>query len=199
MKMDKATFYVKQQLTKKRFEHSERVVTQALKLAKCYNIDQKSVQLAAILHDCAKDLPQESLCKIIKTNDLPDDLLDYHHELWHGPVGSVLVAQDLGITDIDIQQAVRYHTTGRPQMSVLELIIYVADYIEPARSFNGVDEVRKIAQTDLVHAAWLATRNTMQFLLQTKAQIYPDTNSLYNDLTKQLFNRKQINDGGNNL
>lgn len=188
MKIDEAIPYVEKQLTTKRFKHSLRVVDQALELADQFTLDREKVGLAAIFHDYAKDLPVEKLRQLMIESTLPKDLLKFHHELWHGPVASLLIQREFGITDLDIQHAIRYHTTGRSQMSQLELIIYVADYIEPARNFPGVEEVRGIARVDLVQAAWLATRNTMQFLMHQKAQIYSDTNEAYNDLTKRLFN-----------
>lgn len=187
MKIDDVIPFVEKQLTTKRFKHSLRVVDQALELAYKFDGDLENVGLAAILHDYAKDLPVDKLRQLMMDSTLPKDLLTFHHELWHGPVASLLIQREFGITDVDIQHAIRYHTTGRSQMSQLELIIYVADYIEPGRSFPGVEEVRQMAQVDLVHAAWLATRNTMQFLMQRKAQIYSDTNEAYNDLTQRAF------------
>lgn len=191
MRMDEAIPYVKRNLTDDRFQHSLRVVEQALELAVRYGVDREKAGLAAVFHDYAKDLPLEDLQKVIMESSLPKELLQYHHELWHGPVGSVLMRREFGVQNIDIQDAVRYHTTGRAGMSQLELVIYVADYIEPARNFPGVEEVRKIAQEDLSYAAWIATRNTIRFLLEQQALIYPDTNAAYNDLTHHVFQANQ--------
>src|SRR5690625_5402966 len=71
-------------------------------------------------------------------------------------------------------------------MSKLEMIIFLADYIEPGRNFPGLEEVRDIAQKDLNHACWMVSRNTIQFLMQKRARIYPDTFHAYNDFTKRL-------------
>lgn len=187
MEMDEAILHVEKQLTNRRYQHSLRVVKQALELSRQYSINEDKVKLAAILHDYAKDLPIGVLKQTIMENDLPQEFLQFHHELWHGPVGALLINRVFNITDIDILHAVRYHTTGRSGMSKLELVIYVADYIEPARSFPGVEEVREVAQVDLVYAAWLATRNTIEFLMHKRALIYPDTIEAYNDLTKRVF------------
>ncbi|WP_163970062.1 bis(5'-nucleosyl)-tetraphosphatase (symmetrical) YqeK [Oceanobacillus halotolerans] len=186
MNKEKAISIVKPQLTEERFEHTLRVTQTALELAETYNVNKEKVELAGILHDYAKYRPKEELKRSILTSNLPKDLLDYHHELWHGPAGALLLEQEHGINDSDVQQAIRYHTTGKANMSMLEMIIFIADYSEPGRDFPGVQEVRDIVHHDLYRASWLATRNTINFLMQKNATIYPDTFHAYNDLTRQL-------------
>jgi len=187
MKIDEAVLLVQSQLTTKRFDHTMRVAQTAKELADLYDVDVKKVDLAATLHDFAKDFPVEKLKQVLDKSQSPEDLLLYNQELWHGPVGAYLLETKYGITDTDILHAVRFHTTGRAQMSKLELIVYVADYIEPGRQFPGVDTVRNIAQNDLYEAAWTVARNTIQFLLKKNALVYPDTIDIYNDLTRRLF------------
>jgi predicted HD superfamily hydrolase involved in NAD metabolism len=187
MNKDKAIEAVKQQLTRERFEHTLRVAETGIHLAKLYNASTEKTELAAIFHDYAKyRAPEEMASWIKREKTLPKDLLNYHHELWHGPVGAVLVERECGIKDKDVLSAIRYHTTGRAMMSKLEMVIFLADYIEPKRSFPGVEEVREIAETDLVHATWMAARNTCIFLMQKKATVYPDTFYAYNDLTSRV-------------
>ena len=187
MKIDEATILVQSQLTTKRFEHTMRVAQTAKELAELYDVDVKKAELAAILHDFAKDFPIEKLRDVLDKGDYPKDLLLYSQELWHGPVGAYLLESKYGITDKDILHAVRFHTTGRAQMSKLELIVFVADYIEPGRQFPGVEAVRQIARKDLYKAGWTVARNTIQFLLGKNALVYPDTIDIYNDLTRRLF------------
>jgi len=187
MKIKEAELLIQSQLTAKRFEHSLRVAATAKELASLYHEDEKKVELAAILHDYAKDFPTDKLKQLLVKGGFPEELLLYNQELWHGPVGSYIIKSEHGITDMDILNGVRFHTTGRAGMSKLELIIYVADYIEPGRQFPGVNEVRKIAQSNLSKAAWLVSSNTIQFLLQKNALVYPDTIHVYNDLTRSLF------------
>ena len=191
MRIDQAIPHVKSQLTKKRFDHTIRVVEQAIELAELYDVDTEKASLAAVFHDYAKNRPLEEMRRLIIESTLPKDLLNHHHELWHGPVGSILVKREHGVIDMDIHSAIQYHTTGKAHMSKLELVIYVADYIEPGRDFPGVEEVRMIAQKDLIQAAWLVSRNTIQFLLEKRAQVYPDTYHAYNDLTRRLFERQE--------
>lgn len=186
MKIDEAIMLVQSQLSIKRFEHTMRVAETAKELAHLYHVDLQKAELAAILHDYAKDFPVNKLKQILMEGHFPQDLLHYDKELWHGPVGAYILRTEYGISDTDILHAVRFHTTGRSKMSKLELIIYVADYIEPGRQFPAVHEVRTIAQEDLFKAAWAVSRNTIQFLLKKNTLVYPDTINVYNDLTRRL-------------
>ncbi|MFD1038548.1 bis(5'-nucleosyl)-tetraphosphatase (symmetrical) YqeK [Virgibacillus byunsanensis] len=186
MNKDEAILLVKPHLTKERFDHTLRVATTAEELAGKYNESKEKVELAAIFHDYAKYRPKEELRRRIIKSSLPKDLLHYHHELWHGPVGALLIEQEYGITDRLIQSAIRYHTTGKANMSKLDMIIFIADYMEPGRTFPGVDEVREIAQDDLIHACLMASRNTIQHLMNKNASVYPDTFYTYNDLINRI-------------
>ncbi|WP_026906254.1 bis(5'-nucleosyl)-tetraphosphatase (symmetrical) YqeK [Paucisalibacillus globulus] len=177
---------VETHLTKPRFEHTVRVAETAVRLAQIYNVSSEKAELASIFHDYCKYRSLDEMKRIIQTTYLPKDLLLYHHELWHGPVASIMIEQEYGIKDDAIQSAVYCHTTGRANMSDLELIIFVADYIEPGRSFPGLDEVRDMATQDLVKAAWMVSRNTINYLTEKKNRIYPDTFHAYNDLTRLL-------------
>ncbi|HLS07620.1 bis(5'-nucleosyl)-tetraphosphatase (symmetrical) YqeK [Lentibacillus sp.] len=192
MKTDEAIDIVRPHLKQNRFEHTLRVAETAVDLAENFGEPVEKIKLAAILHDYAKYFPLEKMAQIIKDNDLPQDLLSYHHELWHGPVASVIIEKDHGITDADIKNAVRFHTTGRAGMSKFETILFIADYIEPGRSFPGVEDVRRKAHTDLYSALWMALRNTIQFLVGKDSTVYPDTFYAYNDLTIRL-------NGGNGI
>lgn len=182
MKRDKALAYVQSQLDKDRYEHTLRVADVAVQLAQINNVSKSKAELAAIFHDYAKNRNTNELKRWIKNSYLPKDLLSYDDELWHGPVGSILVEHECGITDRDILNAIRYHTTGHVNMNHLALITFVADYIEPARNFPGIAEVREIATIDLSQAAKLALRNTIHYLLEKGMPVYPDTIHAYNNL-----------------
>ncbi|SFA69844.1 putative HD superfamily hydrolase of NAD metabolism [Lentibacillus halodurans] len=192
MKADEAIDIVKPHLKQERFDHTLRVADTAVELAEKYDVQAEKAELAAILHDYAKYFPLDKMSQIIKESELPNDLLDYHHELWHGPAASVILQQEYGVTDSEIRSAIHYHTTGRANMSQMETILFVADYIEPGRSFPGVQEVRETAKTDLDRAAWMALRNTIQFLVGKQATVYPDTFYAYNDLTLRITGGNQI-------
>lgn len=186
MNIEEAILIVQSQLTTKRFEHSLRVADTAKKLANLYGTDEEKAELAGILHDYAKCFTMDKLRQLLIEGQFSEDLLLYHQELWHGPVGAHIMKTKYGMTDVDVLNAIQFHTTGRAQMSKLELVIYVADYIEPGRQFPEVEEVRHIAQEDLYQAAWTISSNTIRFLLQKNMLVYPDTIHVYNDLTRRI-------------
>jgi len=180
MDRNKALHILKEHLPEKRYIHTLGVLDTALELAKLYHCDEKKTELAAIFHDYAKYRPEDELKAIILEQNFPKDLLSFHSELWHAPAGAYLVEKELGIKDEDIFRAIYYHTTGRPNMSLIEKIIFIADYIEPGRKFPGVDEVRALARINLDGAILQASRNTISYLIQKNASIYPDTIHTYN-------------------
>lgn len=184
MERSKALQIVKEQLTDKRYEHTIGVMETAIQLANKYGANPKKAEIAAIFHDYAKFRSRDEMEIIIKQQKMPEDLLHFHSELWHAPVGAYLVRVEAGILDGDILQAIRYHTTGNKHMNTLDKIIFLADYIEPGRIFPGVDEVRKVAFENLDSAVIMALKNTIKFLLDKNELIYPDTLATYNTLVK---------------
>ncbi|RPF55564.1 bis(5'-nucleosyl)-tetraphosphatase (symmetrical) YqeK [Aquisalibacillus elongatus] len=187
MKIEDALNESEKVLTPKRYAHVERVTETALDLVKKYQGNEYEVGLAAALHDYAKDMEILLLKQwILDHHDLPKDLLDYHHELWHGPVGSKMIQSLFMIQNHDIINAVRYHTTGRIHMTKTEKIVFLADYIEPGRDFPAVYEAREIAKHSLDRACHYALENSIHFLMSKEQPVYPDTFFAYNHLTKQL-------------
>lgn len=182
MNRDTALAIVKKQLTEHRYQHTIGVMETAIILANLYGADEKKAELAAIFHDYAKFRPKDEMKQIIVEQKMDPHLLQYNSELWHAPVGAYLVQTEAEVLDIDILNAIRFHTSGRPGMSLLEKIIYLADYIEPGRHFPGVEEVRKIAELDLDHALIASVKNTIIFLMKKNQPIFPDTFNTYNDL-----------------
>jgi predicted HD superfamily hydrolase involved in NAD metabolism len=186
MNREKALALVKEQITERRYIHTLGVVESAIELAERYGADVKKAELAAIFHDYAKFRPKEEMEQIIIAENMDPELLEYNMELWHAPVGAYLVKKEAGITDTEILDAIAHHTSGRVGMSLLDKVVYLADYIEPGRSFPGVDEVRQTAKQNLDHAVIQALRNTVVFLMKRNQAIYPDTFKTYNDLIMNL-------------
>jgi predicted HD superfamily hydrolase involved in NAD metabolism len=182
MNRNEALDIVKGQLTDHRFQHTLGVMETAINLASQYKVDVKKAETAAIFHDYAKFRPKDEMKQIIIEQNMPTVLLDYNTELWHAPVGAYLVKTEVGITDSEILTAIEYHTSGRPNMTMLERVIYLADYIEPGRHFPGVEEVRELAKKDLNLALVQSIRNTISFLLKKNQPIFPDTFLAYNAL-----------------
>jgi predicted HD superfamily hydrolase involved in NAD metabolism len=183
MTRKQALDYVRPALNTQRYEHTVRVVDQAVELAKRFGADTTKAEMAAALHDYAKYKPSKLMKRWIEQDRrLPKDLLDYHHELWHGPVGALMLEQELGIDDAELLSAISSHTTGKKHMSVLDKVVFLADYIEPGRDFPGVEKVRTLAERNLDSACSLALKNTIVFLLGKERTVYPDTFHAYNDL-----------------
>lgn len=182
MERNEALEIVKPHLTEHRYIHTLGVMETAIKLAKKFHADEKKAEIAAVFHDYAKFRPKEEMRQIILDQNMPDELLAFHSELWHAPVGAYLVQTEVGINDGEILNAIKYHTAGRENMTLLEKIIYVADYIEPGRHFPGVEEVRQLAETNLDEALLQALRNTIQFLMKKNQPIFPATFFTYNNL-----------------
>ncbi|WAA11525.1 bis(5'-nucleosyl)-tetraphosphatase (symmetrical) YqeK [Fervidibacillus halotolerans] len=187
MERNEALQIIKKHLPEKRYIHTLGVLDTALQLARKYGSDLGQTELAAIFHDYAKYRPHEEMRRVIVESSLPKQLLDFHPELWHAPVGAILVQRELGIDDEGILNAIKYHTTGRPGMTVLEKVIFLADYIEPNRSFPGVEQVRELAERNLDLAVFQALQNTIIHLVENRVSVYPDTVHTYNDFVKRIF------------
>lgn len=187
MKRNEIIEVIKPKLTQKRFEHVLRVTDTAIQLADLHGASKNKSETAALFHDYAKYRPLDEMKRILVDNPFPKDLLDYHHELWHGPAAAKLIEIEYGITDKTIKNAIYYHTTGRANMTKEDMILFVADYTEPGRDIPGVQEIRDVSKKDLVKAAWMISRNTINYLMQKNNTIYPDSFYAYNDLTKRVF------------
>ncbi|MCM1990741.1 bis(5'-nucleosyl)-tetraphosphatase (symmetrical) YqeK [Oceanirhabdus seepicola] len=168
--------YVEKILPNKRMKHTEGVRETALKLAKEYGCDEKKVEIAALLHDVGKYLHRDVLVDIIKFEDENKRrILQAEPQVYHGFGSAYLAERDLGITDTEILNAIKYHTTGRERMSLLDKIIYIADYIEPNRCFEGVEEIRGIAFKNIDESVLKAMNNTIKYIVDNNGIIDYDT------------------------
>lgn len=168
--------YLKTNLKPKRFEHSLSVGDTAEKLAKHYNIDPSKAALAGLVHDCAKDKSTEELLGIACNSGITIGEVSMDSpKLLHGCVGAVIAKEVMGIEDQDILNAVWYHTTGRKNMSILEKIIYIADYVEPLREFPGVDEMRQGVYQDLNNTLIFAFDSTIKYVIDKGQMLHPDS------------------------
>ena len=186
MNRTEALKLVEPHLTEHRYVHTVGVTDTAIELAEKYGADRQKTEIAAIFHDYAKFRPKDEMRQVIIDQGFPKDLLEYSPELWHAPVGAYLVRCEIGIEDKEILNAIKYHTSGRPEMTLMEKCVFIADYIEPGRSFPGVDEVREMVQQDLDQAIALSLRNTVQFLMKKNQPVYPATFFTYNSIVKSL-------------
>ncbi|WP_220729503.1 bis(5'-nucleosyl)-tetraphosphatase (symmetrical) YqeK [Apilactobacillus zhangqiuensis] len=172
---------LKKALTQSRFEHVLRVEQMAIELAKKNDVDVEKASVAGLCHDYAKQRPDDNFIELIKKYRLDDILLQYGNAIWHGEVGYLLVQNELGVTDIDILNSIKHHTTGAKYMSKLEQIVYMADYIEMGRDFPGVEEARDITFNNLADGVAYQTKHTLQFLISSNKPVYPKTIDTYNE------------------
>ncbi|MFD2612677.1 bis(5'-nucleosyl)-tetraphosphatase (symmetrical) YqeK [Paenibacillus gansuensis] len=173
---------VQAQMPAKRWQHTLGVMASAVELAGRYGGDPEKADLAALLHDYAKYWPTDRMERVIREQKLPQELLSYDKELWHAPVGAYAVQQEFGITDEEVLDAIRYHTSGRANMTLLDKIVCLADYIEPGRTFPGVERVRELAVTDLNLALAAGFDSTILFLISKGKRIFPLTVEARNGL-----------------
>ncbi|NHN30981.1 bis(5'-nucleosyl)-tetraphosphatase (symmetrical) YqeK [Paenibacillus agricola] len=186
---------VKEQMPAKRWEHTLGVMETAVMLARVYGCDADQAHLAAVLHDVCKYWPVKEQGDVIRENGLPADLLEYDKEIWHAHAGAFIAKRDYEVNDEAVLDTIRYHTTGRKQMTLLEKIVCLADYIEPGRDFPGVERIRELAEHSVDKALLVAFDGTILFLLEKGKKVYPLTiearNSLIDDL-KQAHNKEEL-------
>ena len=160
--------YIKNNIPQKRKTHILGVILTALKIAKNFDIDKTKVELSALLHDSAKyiEVDKKDYEKYGVPSDCPSQVV-------HQYMGAYIAEKELGITDLDILNAIRYHTSGRKNMSLLEKIIYTADIIEPSRKFNGVEELRTAVENDFESGFITCVKEILEFLQKSGEEIYP--------------------------
>lgn len=167
---------VQDRLSPERFQHSMRVVETALEMKEAEELERDSVYLSALLHDYAKDLPKFELLQIARENALLTCRAEEAQpDLLHGPVGAWLCQHHLGISDREILNAIRYHTTGCIAMSPLEKLIYLADLIEPGRTYKGVDTLREKYKESIDEGLLFAFDSTIEYVLERRFLIHPLT------------------------
>lgn len=186
MGRDELLLAIKDRMPEKRYIHTIGVTDTAIELAKRYGEDPKKAEVAAILHDSCKYADREWMKQIIIEQHMNRTLLQYHHELWHGPVGAYVAETEFHVADVAVLNAIRYHTTGRVGQSDLEKIVYIADMIEPNRKFPGVDELRKAAEELTLHDLMIkCLTHSISFLISKHQPVFPDSFECYNDLLLQ--------------
>lgn len=161
------------ELDSKRYLHSVNVMEVSQSLAKKYGADIEKARLAGILHDCAKNyLGDDARDYVRKIGYEADEIELLHTKLLHGIIGEHLARTIYGVTDDEVLGAIRWHTTGKAGMSLLEKIIYVADYIEPLRYFEGIEKMRKAAYEDLDRCIVLCSESTIKYLLNRGSLVH---------------------------
>lgn len=181
--------YLKENLKENRFMHTLGVVSTSKKLANLYNVDEKRAELAGLLHDISKNTSKEEMLEIIERNNIQLTLSEKKTpELWHSIVGPIQAREKFNINDEEILGAIRWHTTGKEDMTSLEKIVYIADMIEPSRTFDGVNEIREEVLKDLNKGVLKGMNHTISFLLSKNGMIDENTIKARNYLLNEVNN-----------
>jgi len=168
--------FLKKHLSKERFLHTLAVEKEAISLAERYNVDVGKASLAGLLHDCAKGFSDEELVRLAISYNIPLSIWDLSFpQILHAPVGSIFAREYFGIKDKDILSAIWKHTTGDREMSTLDKIIFIADYIEYHRDFPGVSYLREMVKKDLDSAILFAINLTIGYIMRNNQMIHPKT------------------------
>ena len=175
--------YLSDNLSPARLKHIFGVRETAVALAKLLGIDTAQAELAALLHDCAKERPDDELVALAKCHGVEADEHEQHTpSLLHGKVAPFVAAEQFAIDDSTVFDAIRCHSTGAVEMGPLDQLLFVADFCEPNRPYTAAAEVRELAGRDLE----AATLEVMQFKLRKtllkKQPVHPDSLHAYNAL-----------------
>lgn len=174
---------LKSRLSDYRYNHSLCVAESAVELAEKYGADPEKALVAGLLHDITKEADmQEHFALFAECEMNLSELEQRNPKLWHAMSGAAYLKIRLGITDKEIFDAVRYHTTARAKMTLLDKVIYIADFISADRVYDDVDVVRELAAEDLDKTMMYTQKYSINELLQKGSPIHPDSVACYNNL-----------------
>lgn len=181
---------MEKELDAKRYEHTLGVAYTAAALAMCYDVDPVRAETAGLLHDCAKCLSDDKKVSVCRKNNMEISLVESRNPyLLHAKAGYCIAKSKFDIDDPDILNAILNHTTGRPGMSELEKIIYIADYIEPSRKqAPNLSEVRRLSFRDLDGALLKILSDILSYLEGGGKEIDPLTKETYDYYVNLLQN-----------
>ena len=177
----------KRTLSQRRYEHTRNVEKLAVRLAERNGVSEEKAALAALLHDIAKELPKDRMLQLIAENDIIAEGAAKHlPPVWHGAAAAVLAKTEYGVEDEEILSAIRCHTTGKADMSLLDKIIYLADMTSAERDWPGVDELRKLEMQDLDRALCDALKRSIDFVEEKGGTLDPESVAAYEYAKAQL-------------
>lgn len=184
MKMKELEKYrkkLKHYLDKERYRHTLGVMYTSAALAMAYHYDMEKAMVAGLLHDCAKNIPHEKKLELCEKHHL--EVTDIEREnpfLLHAKVGALIAKRKYGVEDGEILHAIAVHTTGEPAMGTLDMILFIADYIEPGRDKAlNLPEIREMAFHNLEHTVERILYDTLHYLNQKSGRIDPTTELTY--------------------
>jgi len=177
--------YIERNFTEKRKMHTFAVRELAIKLAEHYGAEIEKVETAALFHDMFRGVPEQSINCYVKHLGLDTKYLN-NPNLAHGKIAAVIMERDYAINDQDVINAVSFHTTGRPGMSTIEKIIYIADATEPNRVYPSVDKLRRLSFMNLDKALLESLIHTIKYI--EERGLYLDVDTV---LAKEYYSKKE--------
>ncbi|MCM1284627.1 MAG: bis(5'-nucleosyl)-tetraphosphatase (symmetrical) YqeK [Acetobacter sp.] len=187
--IEELTKVIREKLSDYRFYHSVCVAESAKELAERYGADVNKAETAGILHDATKESTAEEQLEFIKKAGISiSDFEIKHKKFYHQISGAAFAKAELGIEDEEILNAIRYHTTGRDNMTLLEEIIYLADFISADRTYDDIENIRNETEKGKEYGLLYATRYTIKSVADRGDALHPDTVNAYNYLLEKYFN-----------
>ena len=189
MTEQKARRLAKKRLSAKRYQHTLNVRRMAVKLAKRWGADPEKAALAALLHDTAKELPLEEMLQILNDNAImAENAQNRPSPVWHGICAAILAQTQWGVEDEEVLSAIRCHTTGKPGMSLLDEIVFLADMTSAERDYPEVDYLRKLEKKDIHQAIREALEMNLHWLEESGKPVDEETRAALEDLRQRERN-----------
>ena len=187
MNQKQAKELVRSRLSDKRYEHTLNVRKMAVKLAKHHDADEDRAALAALLHDAAKEISKDEMRAIMKAHpEYAEGGEERPTPVWHGICAAILARTEWGVKDEAVLSAIACHTAGKPGMSKLDKILYLADMSSAERDWPGVNKLRKLERKDLDAAMLMALKQTNDFVLSQGKALDPMSKAAYDDIQAQV-------------
>lgn len=187
MNQKQAKELVRSRLSDKRYEHTLNVRRMAVKLAKRHDADENRAALAALLHDAAKEISKDEMRAIMKAHpEYAEGGEERPTPVWHGICAAILARTEWGVEDEAVLSAIACHTAGKPSMSKLDKILYLADMSSAERDWPGVNKLRKLERKDLDAAMLMALKQTNDFVLSQDKPLDPMSKAAYDDIQAQV-------------
>ncbi len=175
-KTDEIKEYAESVLSKKRFAHTVSVAEEAKRLALIWGEDSQKAYIAGLAHDIAKEIPARVALEMLENFGYEiDEAEKLNTALLHGPLAAFVAEKKFGITDSDILNAISNHTTGRPDMSLLEKIVFVADFAEPLRTYPEAARIRELAEKNLDEAVLAQADYVIKFIIDCNRTLHIST------------------------
>ena len=192
MKWKEAKDLVKGRLSEKRYQHTLNVKKMAVKLARRYGVQEEKAALAALLHDAAKEIPKEEMKALMaQYPQYAEGGESRPVPVWHGVCAAILARTEWGVTDEAVLSAIACHTAGKPGMTKLDKVVYLADMTSKERDWPGVYKLRKLEMKDLDAAMLAALKQTNDFVLSQGKPLDPMSKAAYDDILAQVEARSR--------